>query len=152
MRSPFTSQRGARTAGNRILTKPARPAPPAVGRAAARIVSDLARKTRFVDPALAADWAGVIGRELAALCRPGRLSGGRGGRTLEIYAKNGAAAARVRFEAETIRRKVNDYLGPGAVGRIVVRQAGNDRNTQTDRLDSALGRFRAGIAARRNED
>ncbi len=139
-----------------VVTRPARSAPPAVGRIAARIFADLARKTRYVDPNLAADWPRIVGPEIAGLCRPGRLTGGRLGRTLEVFAPNGAAAARVQFEAESIRRKVNELLGPGAVGRIAVRQAGARPNDgvggERSRLETALGRFRSAVSSKKPSD
>lgn len=134
-------------------TRPARPAPPAIGRYAAKVFADLARQTRYVDPDLAAEWPRIVGRELALLCRPGRLTGGRIGRTLEILAATGAGATKVQFEAEAIRRRMNEVLGPGVVGRVIVRQtstlpAGGDGA----RLKTALSRFRAAIALRNRSD
>jgi hypothetical protein len=130
---------------------------PAVGRFTAAVFSDLAQKTKFVDPALAAAWPRILGDELAGLSRPGRLTGSKAGRTLEVVVPNGAAAARIQFESGRIREKVNDFLGPGVVARIAVRQAGgkppqtpHDREN-TGRLDSALSRFRASFAARRED-
>jgi hypothetical protein len=131
-----------------VASKPARRAPPTIGRYVTGIFSDLARQTRFVDPNLAVDWPRIVGAELGGLCRPGRLSGGRLGRSLEVYAASGAAASRVQFEAEALRRRVNEYLGPGVVGRIVVRQAGGPSEGG---LESALGRFRAAVKAKTRE-
>lgn len=137
-----------------VVTKPVRSAPPGVGRIAARIFSDLARQTRYVDPNLAADWPRIVGPKIAGLCRPGRLTGGRLGRTLEVFAPNGAAAARVQFEAEAIRRRVNEFLGPGAVGRIAVRQAAArlGEGGEGAGLESALGRFRAAVSAKKGAE
>lgn len=135
-----------------VRTKPARQAPPPIRRFAAAVLVDLARRTKFVDPALAAAWTKIVGPELAALCRPGRMTGGRAGRTLEVFAPHGAAAARVQVEAEAIRRAANEYLGPGVIARIAVRQAGRGAAAAgsadgADALGSALGRFRASIGA-----
>lgn len=129
-----------------VDTRPARLGPPSAGRRAARIFADLAHKTRYVDPALAGHWPTIVGPEIAGLCRPGRLSGGRIGRTLEVHCRSAAAAARVQFEAETIRRKANGFLGPGAVGRVLVRQAESPAAPADDRLAAALGRFRRNIS------
>lgn len=136
-----------------LRTRPARKAPPPVRRYAAGVFANLAKKTRFVDPALAADWAAIVGTEFAALCRPGKLTGGRIGRTLELVAPNGAAAARIRFESEAIRRKVNDCLGPGTVGRIAIRQSSlaaalGPRGGEPG-LDGVLERFRTSVISRR---
>lgn len=140
-----------------IKTRPARKAAPAVGRFTASVFSDLARKTKFVDPALAAAWPRIVGEELAALSRPGRLTGAKAGRTLEVVVPNGAAAARIQFESGRIREKANGFLGPGVVARIAVRQAGGEApkaprdSENAGRLDSALSRFRASFAARRED-
>lgn len=136
-----------------VITRAARQSAPGVSRFSSKVLADLARQTRFVDPSLAADWSRIVGPEFAALCRPGRLSGGRIGRTLEIVAGSGAAASRLHFEAEAIRRKVNEYLGPGAVARIAVRQAGaGGPDSDGGKLDAALGRFRAAVTAKKPID
>ena len=105
------------------------------------------------------------------------MTGRAGAKALEVFTANGAAAARVQFEAENIRAKVNDYLGPGAVGRIIVQQTGVQQTGRQSGatvaaasggqpesqaidgaeakpaagLESALGRFRASISARRRQ-
>lgn len=127
-----------------VVTKPARSAAPHFRRYAAGVFADLARKTKFVDPKLIESWPALVGPEIAALCRPGRLSAGRAGRTLELIAPNGAAAARVQFEVDAIRRRLNHHLGPGAVGHISVRQSASPAPADA-RLDGALARFRASI-------
>ncbi|MGE0408438.1 MAG: DciA family protein [Amphiplicatus sp.] len=140
-----------------IRTKPARRAAPPASRFTAAVFADLARRSRYVDPALGPSWGKIVGAEIAALCRPGRITGGKSERVLEIVAPNGAAAARAQFEAEAIRQKVNAYLGPGAIGRIAVRQAGGaplPAATGKGRpgdgsLGAALGRFRASITRRK---
>lgn len=137
-----------------IQTKPARPAAPAIRGAAAHVLVALARRTRFVDPALVAQWPLMVGEELAALSRPGRLTGGRIGRTLELVAPNGAAAARVALETESIKGKVNDFLGPGAIARVVIRQRGGEPPQEPGGdgpegpVRAALSRFRATLDAR----
>ncbi|MBB5518957.1 DUF721 domain-containing protein [Amphiplicatus metriothermophilus] len=143
-------------ARDRLETRPPRPAPPAIGRYAAKVFADLARETRYADPALAERWPTLAGPALADLCRPGKLTGARGG-TLEVFVPHGAAAARVQFEAEALRRRLNDYLGPDRVGRILVRQAGApasrakpqaaSRSGEASPLDGALARFRASASA-----
>lgn len=133
-----------------VVTRPARQGPPHLRRYAAGIVAGLARKTKFVDPALGVDWPAIVGAEIAALCRPGKLSGGRFGRTLEVIAPNGAAAARVKFEAASIRRKVNDVLGPGVVGHISVRQSAAIAEADP-RLEAVLSRFRASVRRRKDD-
>ncbi len=133
-----------------VKTRPAREPPPAIGRYSSKIFADLAGRTNYVDPALAARWADLVGPEIAALCRPGRLTGGRIGATLEVFARNGATASRAQFEAETIRRRLNDYLGPGRVGRITVLQrAANPAAEPSGPLGAALSRFRASVSQKK---
>lgn len=143
---------------DRIQTRPARKAAPALARYSKDVFIGLAQRTRFVDPMLARAWAEIAGPELAALCRPGRMSGGARGRTLEIVVPNGAAAARVELEACDLCEKLNAFMGPGVVARISIRQAGGKKTADSPRrgesdggLDSALGRFRALLSARRGE-
>lgn len=101
-------------------TKPPRAAAPPLARAASALIADLARQTRFVDPEIAARWTDLAGPELSKLCRPGRLTGGPSGKTLEVVAPHGAAAASVEFAGETLRRRLNGYFGPDAIARIAV--------------------------------
>ncbi|MFZ5616058.1 MAG: DciA family protein [Pseudomonadota bacterium] len=119
MKSPRPLLRGD---GPARETRAARSAAPALSRFSAQVLADLARKTRFVDPDLAANWPVLAGPEIARLCRPGRLTGGREGRTLEVVVPHGAAAASVEFASETLRRRLNDYFGPNAIARIAVIQ------------------------------
>lgn len=111
-----------RASGPPPQTRAARQAAPALSRYASGVLADLARKTRFVDPDLAANWPVLAGSEIARLCRPGRLTGGREGRTLEVVVPHGAAAASVEFASETLRRRLNDYFGPNAIARIAIIQ------------------------------
>ncbi|MDZ7628090.1 MAG: DciA family protein [Parvularculaceae bacterium] len=103
-------------------TKAPRAAAPPLARAASALIADLARQTRFVDPDIAVRWTELAGPELSKLCRPGRMTGGASGRTLEIIVPHGAAAASVEFAAETLRRRLNGYFGPDTIARISVIQ------------------------------
>lgn len=109
------------------MTRPARPAPPPVGRFASSLVADLARRTRFVDPVVVERWSEIAGPELSRLARPGRLTGGVGGRTLELVVADGAAAARVEFEREALIGRLARYFGEGSISRIAVIVAGRQR-------------------------
>ena len=120
-------------------TKAPRPAAPPIARFASALVADLARQTRFVDPAIVARWAELAGPELSKICRPGRLTGGPSGRTLEVIVPHGAAAASVEFAAETLRRRLNGYFGPEAIVRIAVLQG----PAATTAAGPRFSRFRA---------
>ena len=133
-----------------VKTRPARRPPPSIGRYSSKIFAELAGRTNYVDPALASRWVELVGPEIAALCRPGRLTGGRIGATLEVFAPSGAAASRAQFEAETMRRRLNEYLGPGRVGRITVLQrAAKAAAEPAGPLGAALSRFRASVTQKK---
>lgn len=116
-------------------TKPVRRAAPQAGAKAGLIVAKIAQKTRFADPGLVNAWSSIVGREIAGLCRPGKISGRRSDRTFEVHVAGGAAATAVGFEKATIIDKLNAYYGPGSVGRLHIRQTAatrgdDDRQTQ----------------------
>jgi hypothetical protein len=143
MKSPdFPKRPALRDNGPPQATRGVRTSAPKLSRFSSAILEDLAKKTRFVDPDLAANWPAIAGPELSKLCRPGRLTGGREGRTLEVVVPHGAAAASVEFASETLRRRVNDYFGPNAVARIAIVQ-GPGAPTGPK---SGLSRFRSGGA------
>ncbi len=122
-----------------IRTKPARRGPPAIGRFTTAALAQLAQKTRFVDPNLAAEWPTIVGPDLAALARPGRLTGSRVGRTLELFATSGAGATELNQRAGELVERLNARLGPGVVAHIKIVQGGG---VAPD--GGGLSRFRAG--------
>jgi hypothetical protein len=139
-------------------TRPVRPGPPKISRAAAEVFSRLARTTRFADPGLAENWPSIAGGELAKLGRPGRVLGNGPGRTLEVIVRDGAAAAEMQMRADDLIQAVNRYLGPGAVARIALRQKSGSARPEPDEprdgspLSAALSSFRAAVKARKPRD
>ncbi len=131
-----------RDVGQPRETRSVRAAAPALSRFSAGVLSDLARKTKFVDPDLIGHWPTLAGPELSRLCRPGRITGGREGRTLEVVVPHGAAAASVEFASETLRRRLNDYFGPNAIARIAIVQGPKSANSVP--AAGLLSRFRTG--------
>ena len=142
-------------------TKPARRGPPKIARAGASVLAQLARKTHFVDPALSDHWPTIAGPAIAALCRPGRITGrggGMNGRTLEIVAPNGAAAAQLQMLADDLKSRINRYLGPNSVAHIAIKQANRaaaiapagDEKRQTP-LSTALSSFRDAVKRKNGE-
>ena len=149
-------------------TRAARRAPPKAARASATILARLSRQTKFVDPSLADHWPSIAGRTIAALCRPGRIIGMRrghgssGGRTLEVVAFSGAAATQLQMLATDLQNRVNQYLGPGTIAEISIKQAPGSRirhaapaaissARQDDTpLSAALSSFRAAVG-RKNQ-
>ena len=132
-------------------TRGVRRAPPRVARAGADVLASLARKTKFVDPKLSDHWPSIAGPRIAALGRPGRLTGRRPGLTLEVYAQNAAAAAELQMASDELLVKLNRYLGPGSVARIAIKQASPPPISENTELGKALSSFRAAIQ-RRNEE
>ena len=141
-------------------TRPARRAPPRAGAAAAKVFAALAKKTKYADPELIGHWPTIVGAEAAHLCRPGRITGTRTGRTLEIFTATGAAAAETQMRADDIIVRVNRFLGPGAVARIVIRQSGGKAKEPAaaaapedpSPLGQALSSFRSAVARRNRSD
>jgi len=138
-------------------TKSARRAAPRLSRASASVFANLAKKTKFADPSLADHWPTIAGKEIAALCRPGRITGPPAGRTLEIVAPSGAAAAQLQMHADALKTRVNCYLGPNGVARIVIRQAARQPAPEPEitaaednpsPLGQALSSFRAAVKRR----
>ena len=131
-------------------TRPARRAAPKLSRSAASVFSGLAQKTRYADPSLCGHWPDIAGGEIAQLCRPGRLTGAAGNRTLEVHVPSGASAAKLQMLLEELRARVNRYLGPGGVARIIIKHAvasaplHRDENENSP-LGGALASFRAAI-------
>jgi len=146
-----------------IKTKPARRAAPPLARASANIFATLAKKTKFIDPSLAESWPALAGERIAALSRPGRITGQGKDKTLEIHVRTGAAASEVQMEADALIKRLNAYLGPRAVARLAVRQSGGGEppkrqnpptapeNDDDSPLGTALASFRSAIK-RRNPD
>ena len=127
---------------NHIHTRPVRKAAPAVSRYSSALLAELARKTRFVDPDLVARWSEIAGPELSKMCRPGRMTGGgkNGGRTFEVIVPHAAAAASVEFAAETLKRRLNDFFGPGAIERISIVHGNAGDPVKTGGLSRFRGR------------
>ena len=125
-----------------MTTKPQRRASPRVGSFSAMLIGRLAQKTRFVDPGLAARWPEIVGGATADLCRPGRLSGGKKDRTLEVYVRDGAAAHEISFHEAAVIEKLNGFFGPGVIGRLTIKQA--DGGDAPSAPSGGLGRFLSG--------
>lgn len=137
----------------RLNTRPPRSAAPRIARAGAGVFALLAKQTRFIDPGLAEQWPSLAGERVAALCRPGKITGRPPGRTLELHAVSGAAAAELNMLKDGLLARLNAYFGPSFITRIAVRQrpaaaspaepAGRD-----DGLGAALSSFRAAVRRR----
>lgn len=141
-------------------TKSARRAPPKIARAGASVFAKLVRKTKYAEPSLAENWPSIAGAEIAELCRPGRITGPRTGRTLEVSAPSGAAATALAMRLDDLLARVNRYLGPNAISRISIIQratrapekpAGSQSaDDDPSPLGRALASFRAAVEKRKD--
>ncbi len=100
-----------------------------------RITKRLFGKRGFAEGGLAADWTGIVGSELAAHCRPGRLAFARGAErregtlTLRVEAP---FATEVQHLAPQIMERINGYFGYRAVARLRLRQVPYSPRPATD--------------------
>jgi len=139
-------------AGQQGRSKPVRRAPPRAARAGAAVFAGLVRKTKFAEPSLAENWPSIAGAEIAALCRPGRITGRGAGRTLELRAPSGAAATALAMHLDDLQTRVNRFLGTGTIARISILQTPGIAKTQpksgddASPLGQALASFRAAVS------
>ncbi len=90
-----------------------------------RVTKRLFGKRGFAEGGLAADWPGIVGAELAARCRPGKLAFARaaerreGTLTLRVEAH---FATEVQHLAPQIMERINGYFGYRAVARLRLKQ------------------------------
>ena len=91
----------------------------------ARRCAPPAPRRGFAQARLRALWPEIAGPEFAAICAPVRLARARGpaGGLLTV-AVSGAHAPQLQMLLPLLRERVNAALGPGAVGRIQLTQAG----------------------------
>lgn len=113
----------AREILSRRRTRPMpRPAPPA-GRTLAPFIKELDAKFGRGAGALEPRWREIVGDQLARVTRPQKLTKGRGGAggTLELRVA-GPAALLVEHQSADILKRVNLFLGEGAVERLRIAQ------------------------------
>ena len=123
MRRILPSDEEAREILSRRRTRPMpRPAPKA-GRALQGLIKQLDEQFGRGPGALEARWREIVGDRLARVCRPQKLTKGRGGAagTLELRVV-GAAALLVQHQTEDILQRVNLFLGAGTVDRLRIAQ------------------------------
>lgn len=90
-----------------------------------RVTKKLFGKRGFAEGGLAADWPGIVGAELAARCRPGKLAFQRGTErregtlTLRVEAP---FATEVQHLAPQIVERINGYFGYAAIVRLRLQQ------------------------------
>lgn len=125
---PFARrQRGFEAAGA-LVRKPVRKAAESRGFAVTRLLTH---------------WDEVAGPDLAPLCRPERISYGKGGfgATLRLLV-SGAAAPLVQMQADALRERINALYGYAAIARVTLTQ------TSETGLAGGLAEAQAPFAAR----
>ncbi len=94
---------------------------PKAGRATNKVLRPLSRKFGPGVSSLRNHWAEVIGDRWAQLSKPTAIRGSTGAKTLHIEAK-GPAAAMLQADSANILARVNQFLGAGAIAKILVKQ------------------------------
>ncbi|MBX9706450.1 MAG: DciA family protein [Caulobacteraceae bacterium] len=113
----------AREILSRRRTRPMpRPAPPA-GRTLAPLIKELDAKFGRGAGALEPRWREIVGDQLARVTRPQKLTKGQAGSggTLELRVA-GPAALLVQHQSADILKRVNLFLGEGAVEKLRIAQ------------------------------
>ncbi len=89
-------------------------------------------KRGFAVAQLLAEWEAIVGRDLAAMAAPIRLTRSRDGdpAVLEIRVESAAAVELQHLEPRVIER-INAHFGYAAVGRLKLRQGPVGRNDAT---------------------
>jgi len=110
-------------------TRPARMAPPRVGRYVPKIAKVAFKKYGFAEPHILNYWTDIVGKKLAKFAEPVKLSGVRGNDeaavlTIRVY---GPAALELQHREPQIIQRINTYYGYRAVGRLRMIQGTRER-------------------------
>ncbi len=128
------------TKGRKPETTPRRAGLRALAESLPRVTKRLFGKRGFAEGGLAADWPGIVGAELAARCRPGKLAFARaaerreGTLTLRVEAP---FATELQHLAPQIMERINGYFGYRAVARLRLKQVPYRPSQQRDRTAPA---------------
>lgn len=85
-------------------------------------IRDAAGQRGFAVARLLTHWPEIVGADTAALCRPVRMSHGRGFGATLVLLTTGTRAPRLEMQLPLIRDKVNACFGYNAVARISLTQ------------------------------
>lgn len=77
----------------------------------------------FAVARLLTHWAEIVGEDLAAICRPVKISFGKGGlgATLTVLT-TGAAGPMLQMQLPRLRERVNGCYGYNAIARVIITQ------------------------------
>jgi hypothetical protein len=120
---PLPSPEDARRILAAKRTRPARKAPPPVGRTLSPLIKALDERFGQGAGGLKARWREIVGEALARRSEPAKLVKSRtgAGAVLEIKVE-GAMATLVQHQSPDILARVNLFLGEGAVARLRIVQ------------------------------
>lgn len=123
MRRTLPTESEARAILARCRTKPPLRPPPRAGRQLAPLIKKLDAQFGRGASGLETRWVEIVGERLARVCRPQKLTKGRGGApgTLELRVI-GAAALLIQHQSADIIERVNLFLGTKAVDKIRIQQ------------------------------
>ena len=101
-------------------TRPARMAPPRVGRYIPKIAKEAFKKFGFTEPHILNYWPEIVGAKLAKFAEPVKVSRVRGNDeaavlTIRVF---GPAALELQHREPQILQRINSYYGYRAVGRL----------------------------------
>lgn len=115
----------------------------------ARRIGSVGEKRGFSAARLLTDWADVVGDEIAARCRPVRVSHRKGafGATL-VLLTTGAEALRLEMDLPRIRERVNACYGFNAIARITLTQTAADGFREGQAVFAAAPATRGPAAAK----
>lgn len=123
MRRTLPTESEARAILARCRTKPPLRPPPRAARHLAPMIKKLDDQFGRGHNGLESRWIEIVGDRLAKVCRPQKMTKGRGGApgTLELRVI-GAAALLIQHQSADIIERVNLFLGSKAVDKIRIQQ------------------------------
>ena len=123
MRRTLPTESEARAILARCRTKPPLRPPPRAARHLAPMIKKLDAQFGRGHNGLETRWVEIVGERLARVCRPQKMTKGRGGAagTLELRVV-GAAALLIQHQSADIIERVNLFLGTKAVDKIRIQQ------------------------------
>jgi hypothetical protein len=123
MKRPLPTAEEARAILAAKRTRPARKAPPPVGRRLNKLVKQLDERFGQGATGLVARWREICGEPLCRVTEPVKLvTSKRGGPAILEIRVAGPAAALIQHQSPAILAKVNLFLGEGAVDRLRIVQ------------------------------
>jgi predicted nucleic acid-binding Zn ribbon protein len=116
-RSTAIARADAAAAARRSGPRPDDRDPQLLGRSIRRLLAERGWETDVAIGGVVGRWPEIVGADVAAHCRPEGVEDG----VLTVVTDSTAWATQVRLLAPALVRRLNEELGDGTVGRVVVR-------------------------------